>query len=117
MSDVAKDITVTIVANGIELMNLLQLVRTLPELIFLDLNMPLKNGFECLQQIKTNEDWRDIKVVVYSTSAQVQQVEKAYKQGADLYLQKSTSYTDFKQAVRNCLDPKITFTTYFPLPD
>jgi CheY-like chemotaxis protein len=103
MLDIAKSITVTVAVNGMELMNLLRTAKILPELIFLDLNMPLKNGFECLQEIKSNEDWKDIRIVVYSTSAQPHQVERAYKRGADLYIQKATSYNDFKQAVENCL--------------
>lgn len=101
--DIGRDITITIAANGFELIGLLQNATLLPELIFLDLNMPIKNGFQCLEEIKSNEDWKDIRVIMYSTSAQPQQVEKAYKQGADLYLQKPTSYTDFKLAVENCL--------------
>jgi CheY-like chemotaxis protein len=103
LSDITKDIKVIVAINGIELMNLLQEATVLPELIFLDLNMPLKNGFQCLEEIKNNDDWKDIRMIVCSTSAQPQQVEKAYKQGADLYLQKLPSYTDFKQAIENCL--------------
>ncbi len=101
--DIGKEITITVAVNGFELMILLQNTTVLPELIFLDLNMPIKNGFQCLEEIKSNEVWKDIRIIMYSTSAQPQQVEKAYKQGADLYLQKPTSYTDFKQAIENCL--------------
>jgi CheY-like chemotaxis protein len=39
-----------------------------PDIILLDLNMPKMNGFEFLGQIKKNEDWRDIKVFVLTTS-------------------------------------------------
>ncbi len=103
MSDITDSIVVTIAPNGMELMKLLQDESLQPELIFLDLNMPLKNGFECLQEIKRNEAWKNITIIMYSTSAQLQQVEKAYKQGADLYIQKSTSYSDFKLAVEKCI--------------
>jgi CheY-like chemotaxis protein len=101
--DIGKEINMTVAVNGFELMRLLQNARVLPELIFLDLNMPLKNGFQCLEEIRSNGDWKDIRIIMYSTSAQPQQIEKAYKQGADLYLQKPTSYTEFKQAIENCL--------------
>lgn len=110
ISDITKDITVTVAVNGRELMNLLQGVTVLPELIFLDVNMPLKNGLQCLQEIKNNYDWKDIKIVVYSTSAQPQQVEMAYKQGADLFLQKSISYADFKQALEKLLKIEVPYT-------
>jgi CheY-like chemotaxis protein len=103
LSDIAKDINVTVAVNGNELINLLKKSEILPEVIFLDVNMPLKNGFQCLQEIKASEEWKGIKTIVYSTSAQPQQIEKAYQYGADLYIQKSTSYTDFKQYIKNCL--------------
>jgi CheY-like chemotaxis protein len=103
MSDIAQDVNVTIAVNGMELMNLLQKTTVLPELIFLDINMPLKNGFQCLQEIKSNDDWKGIGVILYSTSAPTQQVDKAYTLGADFYLQKSTSYADFRRSIENCL--------------
>jgi CheY-like chemotaxis protein len=103
LSDITKDINVAVAVNGIELISLLKRSEILPEVIFLDVNMPLKNGFQCLQEIKDNEEWKGIKIIVYSTSAQPQQIKKAYQHGADLYLQKSTSYKDFKQSIKNCL--------------
>jgi CheY-like chemotaxis protein len=101
--DITKEITLKVAANGIELMSLLKKSMELPEVIFLDINMPLKNGFQCLQEIKGNAKWKGIRTIVYSTSAHPQQIEKAYQDGADLFLQKSTSYVDFKQSLQKCL--------------
>lgn len=107
--DISKEITVTVSVNGVELMNLLKKISTLPEIIFLDLNMPLKNGFQCLQEIKANDAWNSIKIIMYSTSAHPQQIEKAYQYGADLCFQKSTNYTDFKELLVKCLiDEKLS---------
>jgi len=101
--DISKEINVTVSVNGVELMNLLKRSLTLPKIIFLDLNMPLKNGFQCLQEIRSNDDWNGIKIFMYSTSAHPQQIEKAYQHGADLYFQKATNYTDFKELLKKCI--------------
>ena len=96
VSELNQDIKIDVATDGTELMKILQQVSTLPEVIFLDLNMPHKNGFECLREIKSNEKWNSIKIVILSTSSQPQQIETAYKCGADLYLAKPVSYTHFK---------------------
>lgn len=52
-----------------------------PDVIFLDLNMPLKNGFECLKQIKASDQFKDIPVIVYSTSCQQESIQKCMTRG------------------------------------
>lgn len=54
LSELNRDIFVKVVTDGILLMTFLKQETTLPEMIFLDLNMPHKNGFECLSEIKGN---------------------------------------------------------------
>lgn len=103
LSELNQDIKVVVATDGNELMKILKQVATLPEMIFLDLNMPHKNGFECLSEIKSNEKWNSIKIVILSTSSQPQQIETAYKGGADLYLAKPVSYTHFKSMMEKCL--------------
>jgi CheY-like chemotaxis protein len=103
LAELKKDITVTVAADGILLMTFLKEATTLPEMIFLDLNMPHKNGLECLSEIRGNEKWNSIKIVILSTSSQPQQIEDAYIGGADLYLAKPVSYTQFKNMVEKCL--------------
>jgi CheY-like chemotaxis protein len=103
LSELNQNILVTVAADGILLMTFLKQAITLPEMIFLDLNMPHKNGFECLSEIKGNESWNNIKIIILSTSSQPQQIENAYKGGADLYLAKPVSYTQFKHMIEKCL--------------
>jgi CheY-like chemotaxis protein len=103
LSELNHSIIVTVAADGILLMALLKQATSLPEIIFLDLNMPHKNGFECLSEIKGNKKWNSIKIVILSTSSQAQQIENAYKGGADLYLAKPVSYTQFKNMMEKCL--------------
>jgi len=101
--DLEVDVNLEVVTNGIELMKKLEEAEVFPDLIFLDLNMPLKNGMLCLQEIKTNQRWKNIKVVILSTSSHQDQIKAAYDKGADFYLTKSANYTDFKNSVAACL--------------
>jgi CheY-like chemotaxis protein len=103
LAELNQDILVTVTTDGNLLMAFLNQTATLPEMIFLDLNMPYKNGFECLSEIRGNEKWNSIKIFVLSTSTQPQHIEDSYKGGADLYLAKPTSYTQFKNMIEKCL--------------
>lgn len=103
LAELNQDILVTVTTDGNLLMAFLNQATTLPEMIFLDLNMPYKNGFECLSEIRGNEKWSSIKIFVLSTSTRPQHIEDSYKGGADLYLTKPTSYTQFKNMIEKCL--------------
>jgi CheY-like chemotaxis protein len=64
----------------------------LPSLIFLDLNMPLMSGHECLEVIRGASYLNHVPVIIYSTSAIKQEVESTFNGGANLYLQKPSSF-------------------------
>lgn len=101
--EISPDIKISVTKNGNELMSLLENEKQLPDFIFLDLNMPKKTGFECLKEIRSNEKWRVIKVVILSTSSNQEQINEVYKMGADLYLQKANSFSTFKNNLFKCL--------------
>lgn len=103
LTDLEFDISLTIAVNGKELMKQLEQTEVLPEIIFLDLNMPLKNGMVCLEEIRANQLWKDIKVIILSTSSHQDQMKDAYDKGADFYMVKLSSYVDFKNAIAACL--------------
>jgi DNA-binding NarL/FixJ family response regulator len=65
--------------------------------------MPIKTGFECLTEIRSNEKWKAIKIVILSTSSNQEQINELYQMGADLYLQKPNSYNSFKDIISKCL--------------
>lgn len=77
------------VKDGALLMeHLSQKEEPLPDVLFLDLNMPRKNGSECLIEIKQNKKLNHIPVIIYSTSLQDDIADKLYENGAHYYLQK-----------------------------
>ncbi len=79
--------------NGIMLSSLLE-TSLRPDVIFLDINLPYKNGLMCLKEIKNNPELSSIQVIMYSTSNNVKDVDKSYELGAAFYLVKQTSYRD-----------------------
>lgn len=78
--------------NGIEFLSTLKTIDK-PDLVFLDLNMPLKNGIACLGDISNSILLPDTPVIVYSTSRNSEEIDIAYKFGARFYLVKPCSYT------------------------
>ena len=101
--EISPAIKISVTKNGNELMSLLENEKQLPEFIFLDLNMPKKTGFECLTEIRSNEKWKAIKIVILTTSSQREQINEVYKMGADLYIRKPNSYNAFKEILSKCL--------------
>lgn len=77
------------VQDGELLMNYLdQYSDSLPDILFLDLNMPKKNGSECLRAIKTNDILKNLPVIIYSTAINNTIGDVLYAQGAHYYLRK-----------------------------
>jgi CheY-like chemotaxis protein len=64
-----------------------------PEYIFMDLNMPVMNGFECLVYLKNQENYKDIPVVIFTTSKNLNDIAKTQQLGARWFL---TKPDDFK---------------------
>jgi len=95
----------TLSSNGLELMRNLETLTAHPppHVIFLDLNMPLKNGIECLKEIRETPKLKDIPVVVYSTTANESTVEKTYSLGANCYFRKPSSHQSLIKAIEAVL--------------
>jgi CheY-like chemotaxis protein len=71
-----------------------------PDLIFLDLNIPKKNGIECLVELRKQDKLRLTPVIIYSTSSNFDDIDLCYKNGCTLYLVKPTSSRDLLTQVR-----------------
>ena len=96
--------SLTIVNDGEELISyLLNNVDKLPHVLFLDINMPRKNGFECLYEIKHHDKLKDLPVVMFSTSNAQDQINILFKTGADLYIRKPGNFTQLVQVIHHAL--------------
>lgn len=90
-------------SDGFELMQMLKNGLTLPDCIFLDLNMPEKSGKECLQEIRGHERLKHVPVIVYSTSSSKKDIDDTFELGANLYITKPNSFTELKNTVKSIL--------------
>ena len=79
------------VENGEQLMAFLTKKNVLPDVILLDLNMPRKNGAECLAELMKNEKLKNIPVIIYSTSLNNDIADLLYSNGAYYYICKTTN--------------------------
>ena len=95
----------TAVNDGEQLMQLLTNDTTeLPHVIFLDLNMPRKNGFECLSEIKLNAKLNGIPVIIFSTSFEHETINQLHKSGAMYYIRKPSQFSQFKSLIQQSLE-------------
>jgi CheY-like chemotaxis protein len=94
----------TVVHDGEQLMKLLTTEPvTLPHVLFLDLNMPRKNGFECLAEIKHSKKLQLLPVIVFSTSFEQDVVNQLYKNGAQYFIRKPSEFSQFKKIIHQTL--------------
>ena len=86
--------------DGAELMDYLNAENSqLPEILFLDLNMPKKNGIECLHEIKANPKFENIAVAIYSTSSSEEHIEETFVSGANVYIKKPNDFNTLKKVL------------------
>ncbi len=92
------------VNNGVELMKWLNEKDVhLPHLLFLDLNMPIKNGLQCLKEIRSNEKLKSISVAIYSTSDSQKDIEETFLNGANIYITKPSHFNTLKQVLEKAV--------------
>lgn len=75
--------------NGIKALKMLNSGENTPEFIFLDLNMPLLSGKNCLQEIRKIEGLKKVPVVIYSTSSYSKDIEETREMGANHFMSKT----------------------------
>ena len=90
------------VKDGDELLKFLR--SNTVDLVFLDLKMPCKNGYECLEEIKNDWGLKEIPIIVYSSSCQMTDIQKCFKHQADIYMVKPFSSEHLKKALLSVLE-------------
>ncbi len=104
LEDIKIKTIVTIVNDGIELMEFLNNPsELLPDVIFLDLNMPRKNGIQCLEEIRKDERLKELTVAIYSTSGAERDIEETFVKGANVYIKKPNDFTALKKVVEEAM--------------
>jgi DNA-binding response OmpR family regulator len=93
---------VSIARNGDEALKLIEQNR--PDLVLLDVMMPVRSGYEVCQVMRAREDWRHIKIVVLTAKGREADANKGLALGADLYITKPFSNRDLIAKINGLLD-------------
>lgn len=104
LQEVRIKTNVTMVNDGLQLMNYLNYpFNPLPNIVFLDLNMPVKSGFDCLMEIRRNNRFQDLAIAIYSTSSSDENIEEAFVQGANIYIKKPNDFSLLKNTLEHVI--------------
>lgn len=111
LREIDPSITCLIAGSGMEAFSLLQNQTPLPDYIFLDINMPMMDGKQCLKILKGVAEFEAIPVIMYSTSTDTREIRECYKLGAEDFLIKPHSF----EKLVNDLTSIFTFSKRSPI--
>jgi CheY-like chemotaxis protein len=120
LEELPIETTLKTVHNGEQLMEFLTddtIEPPPPHVLFLDLNMPRKNGFECLAEIKHDDKLRPLPVIIFSTSFEQDVVNLLYKKGAHYYIRKPADFAQLKKVIHQALLLALEETFVQPTPE
>ena len=116
LKEVAPETVFAVVNDGDKLITLLE--SYLPDLLFLDLSMPCKNGVECIKEIREQRAYDSMPIIVFSVSADDHAIQAAFGYGANMYMVKPGEYLLLKSILEDILsmdwsDPESVTAKYF----
>ena len=112
LKEIDESIQCDIANNGKDALERLKNLLLLPDILFLDLNMPFMNGYECLSQLKNETRLAGIPVVIFTTSNDPKDVEITHQLGADVFLSKPNEFTLLREKLERIL--KLDFRIHSP---
>lgn len=87
-------------SDGVFLMDYLNSEQSeIPEVLFLDLNMPRKSGIVCLEELRENDRFKDMAIAIYSTSSSEEDIENTFVLGANIYIKKPDDFSKLKKVL------------------
>jgi CheY-like chemotaxis protein len=102
LCEIAPEVQVSHLDSCLKLVDMMENDES-PDLIFLDLNMPVFSGRECMKRIRVHNRWKHVPVIIYSTSNAEQDVKSCMEDGADLYIVKPNSFQALLNLVKKVM--------------
>lgn len=90
------------------------LKNEIPDILFLDILMPCKDGRACIREIRANKRFDELPVITYSSLKQVDTIEFFYREGANLFVIKPSSFKELKEILQKILSIDWKKTMYYP---
>jgi DNA-binding NarL/FixJ family response regulator len=102
INEIAPSALVTLLSDGEELMKLFAAGLT-PDILFLDINMPCKDGLDCLKEIRVERHLQKLPIVIFSSTRENRFVDVTYGYGANLFYKKPASFSSLVNDLKNIL--------------
>ncbi|MES2678566.1 MAG: response regulator [Bacteroidota bacterium] len=102
INDIDASINCIMTSNGHEALTLLKAMNPLPDLIFLDVNMPVVNGLDCLKDLRATKRYSGVPIVMLTTSST--EFIRAQAMGANLVLTKPPSFKELKDLLQDVIN-------------
>jgi CheY-like chemotaxis protein len=104
LHEISASSHLTVVEDGEKLMShLVENSDSLPLVLFLDINMPRKNGIECLTEIRKNGKLKNLPVVMFSTSNSWETINMLFRTGAHVFIHKPSDFAQLKQVIHHAI--------------
>ncbi|ASZ13653.1 response regulator [Chitinophaga pendula] len=105
-------IVLTRAENGEILMRLLD--EKHPDILFLDLLMPCKDGMQCIREIRANKKFDSLPIIIYSSLADLKNIEFCYREGSNLYAKKPSSLQELRDILERIFAIDWKRMMYYP---
>lgn len=104
LEEIEMPTNLTVVHDGEQLMDyFISNINHLPDALFLDLNMPKKNGISCLKEIQLIDELKELPVFIFSTSYQKEIEEYLSQNGAKYFIKKPNEFNELKHVLQLAL--------------
>lgn len=107
LGEINAEIECEIANNGQDALDKLK-DSPIPELLFLDLNMPVMNGFDCLAELRKHDKYRDLPVVIFTTTSDLSTIKKTYELGANGFFKKPNDFPTMRKKLEALLEMDFT---------
>lgn len=112
LKEISARVKITRAKNGQELLEFIQIV--IPDMIFLDINMPCMNGIDCLAELRRLRHLEHVPIIMYSTATREEHIDQSYALGASLYIKKPVYFTHIKEELSRVLT--LSLGDFMPQP-
>lgn len=102
--DIDKNINICTFNNGQEFLDFIAgSEESYPAIVFMDLNMPILNGIQCLNKLREQTRFKDLSIIIYSTSNSERDIKETFEIGANRYMNKPNSFSKLKSLLSQAI--------------
>lgn len=109
LSELKINTNLTLLEDGRNLLEYLENCEKMPDILFLDLNMPYKSGVDCLKEIRELSKYNDLSIAIYSTSSTDKDIEDTFIYGANIYIKKPNNFANLKKVLGDVVNMNFQF--------